>query len=44
MNTEFISTVWFKITISFVLLVIYTIIILKAEEKSRRKENEILYP
>ena len=40
MNFEFISTWWFKIAIVFICFTIYTIMILKAEEKERRKENE----
>ena len=36
---EFISTWWFRLAIAFICFTIYTIIILKAEEK-RRKENE----
>jgi len=40
MNIEFVNTFWFKIATHFVFLVIFTIIVLKAEEKSRRKKNE----
>ncbi len=39
MNFEFINTLWFKIATHFIFLVIFTIIVLKEEDKSRRKRK-----
>jgi len=39
MDFSFVNTFWFKGSALFVFLVIFTIIILKAEEKSRRKKK-----
>ncbi len=39
MNFEFVSTWWFKVAVSFIFLTIYTVIVLKAEEKRREKDE-----
>ena len=39
MNIEFVGTLWFKIVAHFIFLVIYTIIILKEEDKRKEKKK-----
>ena len=39
MDFSFVNTLWFKIVAHFIFLVIFTIIVLKEEDKSRRKRK-----
>ncbi len=38
MDFSFVNTLWFKIVVCFIFLVIFTIIILKEEDKGRKKK------
>ncbi len=41
MDFSFVNTLWFKIVVAFIFLIIYTVIILKEEDKAKEKKNEM---